>query len=159
MGTGNSAGHVGILLILVDNRLREADETHAEAPVPAPVGRLGWSCDIRIGPVAGAPQGPGRAVAPVQTGPVTAFRATNYEVHASMDAVGQVMNAQAKVDFIANEASRIVEVELNQNLRVNSVRDTAGKPVTYDRDDSLLQKLDVTLPDPVPAGRKGHAAV
>src|SRR5579864_2573007 len=70
----------------------------------------------------GQPQGPGRAVAPVQTGPTTAFRATNYEIHASLDAVGQVMNAQAKVDFTASESSRTVEVELNQNLRVNSVR-------------------------------------
>ncbi len=71
-----------------------------------------------------------------------------------MDAVGQVMNAQAKVDFTASEASRIVEVELNQNLRVNSVRDGAGKQLPYDRDDSAAQKLDVTLPDPVPAGGK-----
>jgi Peptidase family M1 domain/TPR repeat len=102
----------------------------------------------------GAPQGPSRAVAPVQTGPVTAFRATNYEVHASMDAVGQVMNARAKVDFIASEASRTVEVELNQNLRVNSVSDSAGKPVSYERDDSVLQKLDVNLTDAVPAGGK-----
>ena len=102
----------------------------------------------------GAPQGPSRPVAPVQTGPVTAFRATNYEVHASMDAVGQVMNARAKVDFIANEAARTVEVELNQNLRVNSVLDSAGKPVSYERDDSVLQKLDVNLSDAVPAGGK-----
>ena len=102
----------------------------------------------------GAPQGPSRPVAPVQTGPVTAFRATNYEVRASMDAVGQVMNARAKVDFIANEAARTVEVELNQNLRVNSVLDGAGKPVSYERDDSVLQKLDVNLPDGVPAGGK-----
>jgi hypothetical protein len=102
----------------------------------------------------GAPQGPSRAATPVQTGPVTAFRAANYEVHASMDAVGQVMNAKAKVDFIANEASRTVEVELNQNLRVNSVLDSAGKPVSYERDDSVLQKLDVNLSDAVPAGGK-----
>ena len=33
------------------------------------------------------------------------FRATNYEIRASLDAVGQVMNAQAKVDFAASEAA------------------------------------------------------
>src|ERR1035437_5444384 len=75
----------------------------------------------------GQPQGPGRPVAPVQTAPSAAFRATNYEIRASLDAFGQVMNAQAKVDFVADDAAREVEVELNQNLRVNSVHDGAGK--------------------------------
>jgi Peptidase family M1 domain len=102
----------------------------------------------------GAPQGPGRAVAPAQTIPGAAFRATYYEVRASLDAIGQVMNAQAKVDFAAKEAGRIVEVELNQNLRVNSVRDISGKTVTYDRDDNSGLKLHVTLADTVPVGGK-----
>ena len=93
-------------------------------------------------------------MAPVQTAPTAAFRATNYEIRASLDAVGQVMNAQAKVDFAANEAARVVEVELNQNLRVNSVRDAAGKPVSYDRDDNSSLKLHITLADTVPAGGK-----
>ncbi len=102
----------------------------------------------------GAPQGPARGVAPVQTIPTAAFRATYYEVRASLDAVGQVMNAQAKVDFAAREAGRIVDVELNQNLRVNSVRDVSGRPVTYDRDDSSGPKLHITLADTVPVGGK-----
>jgi hypothetical protein len=102
----------------------------------------------------GAPQGPGRAAAPVQTIPGAAFRATYYEVRASLDAVGQVMNAQAKVDFAAKEAGRVVEVELNQNLRVNSVRDVSGKTVTYDRDDNSALKLQITLADTVPVGGK-----
>src|SRR5579864_4717377 len=102
----------------------------------------------------GAPQGPGRPVAPVQTISTAVFHATNYEVRASLDAVGQVMNAQAKIDFAAKEAGRIVDVELNQNLRVNSVRDVSGKPVSYDRDDTSALKLHVTLGDTVPAGAK-----
>ena len=102
----------------------------------------------------GAPQGPGRPAAPVQTISTAGFRATYYEVRASLDAVGQVMNAQAKVDFAAREAGRIVDVELNQNLRVNSVRDVSGKPVSYDRDESSAQKLHVTLGDTIPLGGK-----
>ena len=102
----------------------------------------------------GAPQGPVRGVAPVQSIPTAVFRATYYEVRASLDAVGQVMNAQAKVDFAAKEAGRVVEVELNQNLRVNSVRDVSGRPVSYDRDDNSSLKLHVTLDDTVPAGGK-----
>jgi hypothetical protein len=85
---------------------------------------------------------------------VAAFRATNYEIRASLDTFGQVMNAQAKVDFASSDASRIVEVELNQNLRINSIRDLAGKPVNFDRDDMSAQKLRVTLNDTVPAGSK-----
>lgn len=102
----------------------------------------------------GAPQGPGRPVAPVQAMPGAAFRATHYEVRASLDAVGQVMNAQAKVDFAANESARVVDVELNQNLHVNSVRDGAGKPVSFDRDDNSGLKLHLTLADIVPTGGK-----
>jgi Peptidase family M1 domain len=102
----------------------------------------------------GAPQGPSRPVAPVESVPTSAFRATYYEVRASLDAVGQVMNAQAKIDFAAREAARVVDVELNQNLRINSVRDVSGKPVEYDRDDSSALKLHVMLDDTVPAGGK-----
>jgi tetratricopeptide (TPR) repeat protein len=102
----------------------------------------------------GAPQGPGRPVAPVQSARVAAFHATNYEIRASLDAIGQVMNAQAKVDFAAQIPGRIVDVELNQNLRVNSVRDVSGKPVTYERDDNTGLKLHVTLGETIPAGGK-----
>jgi hypothetical protein len=102
----------------------------------------------------GAPQGPGRGVAPIQTAPSAAFRATYYEVRASLDTVGQVMNAQAKVDFTASDATRVVDVELNQNLRVNSVHDVSGKPVNYDRDDSNGLKLHITISDTVPVGGK-----
>jgi tetratricopeptide (TPR) repeat protein len=102
----------------------------------------------------GAPQGPGRPVAPVQSVLAAAFRATYYEVRASLDAVGQVINAQAKVDFVAREAARVVDVELNQNLRVNLVRESSGQPVSYDRDDSSPQKMHITLSETVPAGAK-----
>ena len=100
----------------------------------------------------GQPQGPGKPVALVQTAPRIAFRATNYEIRASLDAVGRVLNAQAKVEFTANDASRVVDVELNQNLRVNAVRDAAGKPLPYDRDDTTPLNVQVTLPDTVAAG-------
>jgi aminopeptidase N len=71
-----------------------------------------------------------------------------------MDTMGQVMNAQAKVDFAAREPARVVDVELNQNLRVNSVRDVSGRPVSYDRDEASATTLHVTLDDTVPAGGK-----
>ena len=102
----------------------------------------------------GQGQGPGRGVAPVQTAPSTPFRATNYEIRASVDAAGRVLAAQAKVDFAANEPARVVDVELSQTLRVNGVRDVGGKPLAYDRDENTPLKLHITLPESVPAGGK-----
>jgi hypothetical protein len=102
----------------------------------------------------GQGQGPGRGVAPVQTAPSIPFRATNYEIRASLDAVGRALTAQAKVDFLANEPARVVDVELSQTLRVNGVRDAAGKPLTYDRDENTPLKVRITLPESVPAGGK-----
>jgi Peptidase family M1 domain len=102
----------------------------------------------------GAPQGPGRPVAPVQRVATSPFRASNYEIHASVDTLGQVISAQAKVDFEARDAGRVVDVELNQNLRVNLVRDASGKPVNFERDDNTGMKLHATLGDTVPAGGK-----
>ncbi len=102
----------------------------------------------------GQAQGPGKPAAPVQTTPKVAFRATNYQVHASLDPIGQVITARATVDFMANGPSRQLDVELHPNLRVNAVRDGAGRPVIYDRDDGDPLKLHVTLADMIPAGGK-----
>jgi tetratricopeptide (TPR) repeat protein len=93
-------------------------------------------------------------VAPVQSAPTVTFRATNYEIRASLDAVGQVINATAKVDFAAADGGRIVDVELSPNLRVNGVRDASGKPATYARDENAEMKLHVTLGETVPPGGK-----
>ena len=57
----------------------------------------------------GQPQGPGRPVAPVQTAPTAAFRATNYEIRASLDATGQVMNAKARIELLATDSAREVD--------------------------------------------------
>src|ERR1700686_2588314 len=151
-GTGNLTQQVGILLIQVTGH----NERHTRlmfkfrflvlAGLAASVVSSGFS------QAPGQGQGPGRGVAPVQTAPSAAFRATNYEIRASLDAVGRVLTAQAKVDFAANEPSRVVDVELSQTLRVNGVRDTTGKPVAYDRDENAPLKLHVTLPDSVPIG-------
>ena len=50
-----------------------------------------------------------------------------------------------------------MDVELNQNLRVNSVRDVSGKPVSYDRDDNSGLKLHITLDRYSARRRKSHA--
>jgi hypothetical protein len=154
-GTGNSSGQVGILFVLEGLRRQERHlNPMSKFRLLLIVAGLTGLAASGWAQSPGAPQGPSRPVAPVQSVSTAAFRATYYEVRASLDAVGQVMNAQAKVDFAAKEAARVVDVELNQNLRINSVRDASGKPVDYDRDDSSALKLHVTLDDTVPAGGK-----
>lgn len=102
----------------------------------------------------GQPQGPARPVAPVQATQTAPLRAANYELRASLDTAGQVMNATAKVDFVASAASRDLEVELNSNLRINSVNDPSGKPLSFDRDENGGSKVRIVLADTVPAGGK-----
>ena len=100
----------------------------------------------------GQPQGPGRPVAPIQTAPTATFRATNYDVRVSLDVIGQILTGVAKVDFRASEASRVVEVELNQNLRVSAVHNASGRSLGFERDDTDPVKLRVTLTELVAGG-------
>jgi len=102
----------------------------------------------------GQPQGPGRPAPSVQAASRVAFRATNYEIRASLDGIGRTLTAQAKVDFAVNDSSRVIEVELHPNLRVTSVRDAAGRQLPFERDDTNQLRLHVNLPDIAPAGGK-----
>jgi hypothetical protein len=82
-----------------------------------------------------------------------AFRATHYEVSATLTPSAQLLVAHAKVDFIANDASRIVQAELHQNLKVTAVTDAAGKPVAFERDTRNPLVVLVTLSDVVAPGQ------
>jgi len=91
------------------------------------------------------------AIAPIAAAPRVLFRASHYDVRASLDTFGQAISAQAKVEFTANQPSRLIEVELNENLRVTAVTDASGKPLLFDRDENIPLRIQVTLPDAVPA--------
>ena len=95
-----------------------------------------------------------QGVAPVAAAPRVLFRASHYDVRASLDTFGQAISAQAKIEFTANQPSRLIEVELNESLRVTSVTDASGKPLLFDRDENVPLRIQVTLPDAVPAGGK-----
>ena len=82
------------------------------------------------------------------------FRAEHYEVSASLDSVGQAINATARVTFIAQEASRNVEVELHPNLNVASVKGEDGKAVPFERNHENALLLRATLPATVAVGGK-----
>ena len=96
----------------------------------------------------GQPQGPARPVTPAQTAPTIAFRATHYEIRASLDATAQTLSATAKVEFAAILPSRSVEVELNPNLKVTAVTDAAGRQLAFERDAKTPHLLRATLNEP-----------
>jgi hypothetical protein len=82
-----------------------------------------------------------------------AFRATHYEVTATLTPATQLLIAHAKVDFVASDTSRIVQAELHQNLRVTAVTDAAGKAVAFERDSRNPLIVQVTLADVVAPGQ------
>ncbi len=104
---------------------------------------------VAFPPAAGAQsQGP---MAPPQAAKA-AFRATHYEVTATLTPASQLLVAHAKVDFTASDTSRVVQAELHQNLKITAVTDAAGKPVAFERDTRNPLVVQVTLNDVVAAG-------
>jgi len=83
----------------------------------------------------------------------SAFRATNYEVTASLDPARQSLAARVRADFEARATSREMEVELHPNLRVSAVTTADGKPVEFDQDLDPANRLRLTLPEITPAGQ------
>lgn len=100
-------------------------------------------------------------LAPVAVSPLAAqssheypFRASNYDVEVLLHPDDQTISAQAKVEFIAAQASRTVVVELHQDLKINSVTVFGGgKPLEYERDTTYPMRLTIGLPDAIAPGR------
>jgi tetratricopeptide (TPR) repeat protein len=99
------------------------------------------------------------AASPLQAqGPRPApFLADNYDVSASLDAIGQAISATAKVDFKAVEVASSVRVELHPNLIVKDVKSTDGKSLSFTRDNQNPLFVVVQLLTPVAAG--GHVTL
>jgi hypothetical protein len=83
-----------------------------------------------------------------------AFRATHYEVMATLTPVNQMLTAHATVDFVATDSSSTVLVELHPNLRVTAVTNAAGKPQTFQRLDKNSLQMRVDLDAAIGAGQK-----
>jgi aminopeptidase N len=93
------------------------------------------------------------ASARAQAPRVYPFRATNYDVEATLRPSDQTISARVRVDFVAESASRAVVVELHKDLHVTSVRQPAGPPLTFARDNNTPLLLTVALPE---AAAPGH---
>jgi hypothetical protein len=85
------------------------------------------------------------------------FLADNYDVTATLDAIGQSISAAAKIDFKAVEASSSVRVELHPNLVVKEVRSADGKQLNFERDNQNSLIVVVQLLAPVATG--GHVTL
>ena len=74
------------------------------------------------------------------------FRATNYDVEVMVRPEDQSIQAQAKVDFVAQQVAKTVLVELHPDLHVNSVKSADGHDLTFGRDNNDPLLLTVALP-------------
>jgi tetratricopeptide (TPR) repeat protein len=83
-----------------------------------------------------------------------AFLAEHYDISATLDPIGQMISAVAKVDFKAREVSSGVRVELHQNLDVKDVKGPDGKALSFERDNQSPLFGTVTLPSAIAAGSK-----
>jgi tetratricopeptide (TPR) repeat protein len=80
------------------------------------------------------------------------FLAEHYDVSAYVDAIGQSLNATAKVDFKAQEVSSNVRIELHPNLELREAKTPEGKSLAFQRDNENPLFITVVLPAPVAAG-------
>jgi aminopeptidase N len=81
------------------------------------------------------------------------FRANNYEVEVLTRPNDQTISGLAKVEFIAQVASRTVVVELHPDLRINKVNVPGGRPLEFERDPNQPLLLTVGLNDAVAPGK------
>ena len=81
------------------------------------------------------------------------FRAADYQVEVLLHPEDQTISGLAKVEFIAQQPSRTVVVELHQDLRIDSIIGPGTKPLPFERDSNNPLVLTVGLPDVVSPGK------
>jgi len=82
------------------------------------------------------------------------FRATNYDVEVIVRPDDQTIQAQAKVDFVAEQVAKTVLVELHPDLRLTAVKSADGKDLNFARDGNSPLILTVALPSTATPGTK-----
>jgi aminopeptidase N len=81
------------------------------------------------------------------------FRATDYQVEVLLHPDDQTISGLAKVEFIAQQPSRTVVVELHQDLRIDSIAGPGSKSLPFERDNNNPLILTVGLSDVVAPGK------
>ena len=82
------------------------------------------------------------------------FRATNYDVEVIVNPSDQTIQAQAKVDFVADRVAKTLLVELHPDLRVTSVKSSDGHALNFGRDNNSPLLLTVELPGAATPGKR-----
>jgi hypothetical protein len=82
------------------------------------------------------------------------FRATNYEVEVILHPDDQNITATVKADFVAEQVSKTVVVELHPDLRIATVHEPGGKPLEFSRDTNYPLLITIGLPEAASPGKK-----
>lgn len=94
----------------------------------------------------------GRASAQ-QAPPGTPFHASHYEVNATLNPAKQMLTATVQADFVADQASSTLQVELNPNLKIDSIQ-MNGQPLQFSRVADTPLDVTISLPNTVAQGQK-----
>jgi aminopeptidase N len=84
---------------------------------------------------------------------VFAFRAIHYDVDAALHPEDQTIAVTAKIEFIDDQPSRDLRVELHPDLKVTSVTTESGAQLTFERSPDNALQVRVTLPDACSVGQ------
>ena len=82
-----------------------------------------------------------------------AFHAVHYDVDAAIHPEDQTISVTAKIEFIDDQPSRDLRVELHPDLKVTSVMTESGAPLSSERSPDNALQFRVTLPDAYSAGQ------
>ena len=82
------------------------------------------------------------------------FRATNYDVEVILHPEDQNITATVKADFVAEQVSKTVVVELHPDLRIATVHEPNGKPLEFSRDTNSPLLVTIGLPEAATPGKK-----
>jgi hypothetical protein len=82
------------------------------------------------------------------------FRATNYDVEVILHPDDQNITATVKADFVAEQVSKTVVVELHPDLRIATVHEPGGKPLEFSRDTNYPLLITIGLPEAASPGKK-----
>jgi Peptidase family M1 domain/TPR repeat len=82
------------------------------------------------------------------------FRATNYDVEVILHPDDQNITATVKADFVAEQVSKTVVVELHPDLKIATVHEPNGKPLEFSRDTNYPLLITIGLPETASPSKK-----
>ena len=92
--------------------------------------------------------------APAQAPHGFPFRATNYDVEVILHPDDQNITATVKADFVAEQVSKTVVIELHPDLKIATVHEPNGKPLEFSRDTNYPLLITIGLPETASPGKK-----